>query len=166
MKGQKQKEKEKYLDRAKTLNTKKSAEKKNTMGFTYLDLVPIEFTKENVMEWLANSGWIEGSIIKMLGDQFPFLDDYIQEIYLLIFDKIDRLIDVYEERGILAFCGYVKMIIRIACFSTGAQTYKNMRKFSKDLTVSLDQENWNALIDTYDAETMPFYKFNKTNDLI
>lgn len=166
MKGQKTKEKEKYIDKAKTVNHLKGNERNTIVGFTYLDLVPIDFTRENVMNWIANTGWIEGLIIKYLGDSFVYLDDYIQEIYLSIFDKLDRLIEVYENKGILSFCGYIKAIVKTSCYAEGAQVYKKIRYFSDKFTVSLEQEQWNDIIDTYNPETDKYYKFNKTNDLI
>lgn len=120
MRGQKELDHKRHVEAAKAIHLKKPSEKHSIMGFTYLDLVPIEFNRQNVMEWLANSGWIEGLIIKYLGDQFPYLDDYIQEIYIQIFDKIDRLIEIYETKGIMAFCAYIKVVIFTNCFAPGA----------------------------------------------
>lgn len=166
MKGQKQKDKEKYIDRAKVNRTSKVVSTDvYSIKFTYLDLVPIEFTKQNVLKWLAESGWIEGCIIKYLGDQFPYLDDYIQEIYLLIYDKLDKLIDIYETRGVLAFCGYVKTMIFTNCFAEGSPVYKKIRYFNSKLTVSCDEDMWNDIVDTY-VESEGIYRMKKTNELI
>lgn len=166
MKGEKQRFKETHIDNANTFQHKSHRDRGLMLAFTYLDLVPLEFTRENVMKWLAESGWIEGLVIKYLGDQFPYLDDYIQEIYLLIFDKIDKLIEVYETRGILAFCGYVKMIVFTNCFAEGSAVYKKVRYFNRNFTVSCDTEVWNTICDTYDPDTMQYYKFSKTTELL
>lgn len=165
MKGQKEKDRLKYIEPAKTLHKRAPNEKTNVLGFSRLDLIPLVFNRDTAMKWLAESGWIEGMCIKYLGDQFPYLDDYIQEIYILIFDKIDHLVDIYEDRGILAFCGYVKAIVQINCFADGSKVYKNIRKFSRDFTLSCDTEVWNDICDTFNPEQDKYYKFNKTNDL-
>lgn len=104
MKGRKEFEDDKYRI-CQTFETSKEAcaEYKrrgigtNVLKFTWLDLFPLEPTPNSVMEYLVESGWIDSMIIKQLGDACPYLDDYIQEIYMLIFDKIDKIIDIYEN---------------------------------------------------------------------
>ena len=89
----------------------------------------------------------------------------LQAEYKPFINDVMKLIDIYETKGILAFCGYIKMIVFTNCFAEGAQTYKAIRKFSRDFTVSCDEKMWNDIIDKYDPDTMQYYKFNKRRQL-
>lgn len=132
--------------------------------FTPLDLVPIDFNKESAMKYLVDSRWIESLVIMKLGDQCPYLDDYIQEIYLMIFEKLDRLIQIYEQAGIGAFIGYVKCIVTTNCFSSSGYPYKHIREFSEKRTVYSD-ELWSQIQDKYSGEEYgQIYKMTNTYD--
>lgn len=76
----------------------------------------------------------------------------------MIFERIDKLIDIYEERGILAFCGYIKMIVFTNTFSEKSAVYKKVCYFKHHNTYTLDDTLWNELLDTYDFETEDYYK--------
>jgi len=110
MKGHREKEKKK---RRKTEKREWNPKKKIPLLLTPLDLFPLHPTKENVFQYLVDSYWIEAQVIKIMGVENPIIDDVISEIYLLIYDKLDHLLDIYERRGILAFCGYIKTVVGI-----------------------------------------------------
>lgn len=169
MRGQKEKDKAKYVDSMQPYiytQIKKDSkfQKDQILTFTKLDLIPIVFNKENVFKWLAESGWIEGMCFKRLGENFPYYDDYVQDIYLQIYDKLDHLIDIYESTGITAFCGYIKTMVNTNCLVKTCKAYKNHRAFH-DHIVTFDDTVWNDIIDKYDADSNQIYKFNKNTDI-
>lgn len=111
MKGQRQKEK--ISRKVQSDQRLLKPEKRMPLLLTPLDLFPINPTPDNVFKYLVDSYWIESMIIKNMGKDNPLIDDAISEIYLMIYDKLEHLIELYESRGILAFCGYIKTVVNV-----------------------------------------------------
>lgn len=129
--------------------------------FTRLDLFPINPTRENVFKYICESGWVPGLVIKAKGETFEHLDDFIQELYLIIYDKIDKLIEVYENNGIAAFCAYLKRMVLWSVFKNGLCDRRLLKheKFEQSFDISV-------MNDIYDKFNEDVYHFNLSNNIL
>jgi len=157
MKGHRAKEKEKRISRTK--RPWRPAITHLPMYLTPLDLFPLEPTKENVFQYLVDSYWVEAQVIKIMGFENPIIDDVIAEIYLLIYDKLDHLLDIYERRGILAFCGYIKTVVSI---QAKYPIHIQEKLYGKLKTVGMSKEMEKDIDEQYDPERDDIYHIKST----
>lgn len=102
--------------------------KPNSVEFTGLDLVPNDFNRETFLPWLAQSGWVESVVRKSWNKNCT--DDYyeiVNEVYLLLYSKIDRLLDIYEHEFLGAMVAYMQMTISIQVASLTSNLHKKLR---------------------------------------
>lgn len=121
MKGQKRRDKEnhKFLQYLK---------QPNSVELTGLDMVPNVLNKETFIPWLAQSGWVESVVRKSWNKNCT--DDYyeiVNEVYLLLYSKIDRLLDIYEHEFLGAMVAYMQMTISIQVASLTSNLHKKLR---------------------------------------
>lgn len=112
---------------------------------------------EQLMNWLADTMWVEGRTRKVMSslDQ-PYLDDYIQEVWLQILEvPQDKIMSVWRK-GKGKFCNYIKSIISNNVISVQSNLYKHIRKDRKN-EIYLDDQGWinldsDGVADSYETE--------------
>lgn len=99
-------------------------------------------TRDRIMMWMASTGFIEGFIrIKSHALDKPYLDDYIQEVWVQILQiPEDKLLFLYRA-GKGRFTNYIKMLIMNNIHSTCSNLYKNIRQ-ARTREVYLDEHQW------------------------
>lgn len=111
-------------------------------------------TYYQLMDWLADTGWIEGRVRKIISSlDLEYLDDYIQEVWIQILEvPIPKMMDIWKK-GKGKFCNYIKSIIVNNVISTQSNLYKNIRRDRKN-EVYLDSIGWSTLDDSGEAEVI------------
>lgn len=98
--------------------------------------------KAEIIGKLAGERMVEGLLQKH--SQFannPYIDDLAQDIYIILLDEEDGLIERLYEDGSIAF--YVQRIIRNNLYSTTSEfwyRYQRFRKKSNTLTYNEQQD--------------------------
>lgn len=98
--------------------------------------------KAEIIGKLAGERMVEGLLQKH--SQFannPYIDDLAQDIYIILLDEEDSLIERLYEDGSIAF--YVQRIIRNNLYSTTSEfwyRYQRFRKKSNTLTYNEQQD--------------------------
>ena len=102
-------------------------------------------TYQRLMEWLADTGWIEGYIRKRISPMDAHLiEDFTQSIWLAILTvKQDYIMNSwYSGKG--RFVGLMKCIIDRNLYSTDLETYK-LNKHWHHFHTTLTDDNWRKL---------------------
>lgn len=102
-------------------------------------------THARLMEWLANTGYVEGFIYSKISPlDMPYVEDYIQEVWVQILSaKPETIMDRwYKGKGV--FTNYIKLLITNNIISTCSNLYKNIRKDTKNW-VHLDDNGWSHI---------------------
>lgn len=125
-----------------------SNRKKQTSLPKLLENIDPPYTYEKIIDFLANTGWVEGHIRKTISPlDRNYLDDYIG----IIWEEIlrvpqEKIVDLYTRgKGLLV--NYIKTIIRINLRSLQSKCFQIMKEPQK-IQVSLDDEQWSRLEDT------------------
>lgn len=121
-------------------------------------------TWERLMEWLSDTGWVEGRVRKCISPlDMRYLDDYIQEVWIQILEvPPDKLMGIWRK-GKGKFTNYIKSIISNNICSTVSPLYKNIRKDSAN-EVTLDDVGWDAFSNGSDtSETITKYPVSNKN---
>ena len=119
-------------------------------------------TWDRLMEWLADTGYIEGLVGKRISPlDRAYLEDYIQEVWVQILEvPPEKILDVYR-RGKGKFVNYLKSIVMNNIYSNSSHLYKNLRAGQHEL-VHLDDAGWRHLEDDQDVEiTLSFPTITK-----
>lgn len=99
-------------------------------------------TWERLMEWLADTGWVEGFIRKKISPMDAHLiEDYTQSLWLSLLEvKKERMMEIwYHGKG--AFVNYIKTILSIQLKSTSSPAYC-VNKHFHHTHVCLDDDQW------------------------
>ena len=99
-------------------------------------------TWERLMDWLANTGWVEGFIRKKISPMDAHLiEDYTQSIWLVILSiKKERMMEIwYHGKG--AFVNYLKVVMGIQLKTTCGEAYKTNKHFHHT-HISLSDDQW------------------------
>lgn len=99
-------------------------------------------THQRLMEWLANTGWVNGYIGKRISPMDAFLyEDFTQTIWLIILSvKPETIMEVWY-RGKGKFVNYLKTIIDINLRGIGSVNYNENKKFHNTHCI-LSDEQW------------------------
>lgn len=113
---------------------------------------PEPVTRQSLMKWLSDSGWVEGRIGKVISPlDRPYFEDYVQEVWVQILSvPEDKIMDIWY-RGKGKFVNYIKSIIINNVRSTSSHLYSNIRK-GRSIERLLTDEQWNALENTGESE--------------
>lgn len=122
--------------------------KNKGVHITPLDAHPHDFNRDTMLEWLANTGWVDNLIRKKMGAS-PYVEDYIQEIWLQIIHYADKLTYIFLYEGKGKFINYIKMMITNNCISTSSPAYCHIRGKEK-YEVHLSDVGWQILDETYE----------------
>jgi len=114
------------------------------MKLTGLEQEPITYDYEGIINWLVKSLWVENYIRKQKGAQFPYLDDFIQEVWLQILSiPKEKVVEAFQI-GKARFIAYIKCIINNNINSISSPTYRHI-KFYHDKHISLTSMQWDAI---------------------
>ena len=115
-------------------------------------------TKERLMNWLADTGWVEGHIRKQISPlDVKYTEDYIQEVWLQILEVPEEKIMSIWYKGKGKFTNYIKAIIMNNIYSNSSHLYRNIRAGQENV-YHLDEVGWKALEsdqDTYITHQYP-----------
>lgn len=98
-------------------------------------------TWERLMDWLANTGWVEGYIRKRISPMDAYLiEDFTQSIWVCILRvKKEYIMEVWSH-GKGKFVNFMKRVIDLQLFSR-AQTYKENKEWHHIHSL-LDEDQW------------------------
>ena len=127
---------------------------------------PEPVTWNSLMQWLADSGWVEGRIGRKISPlDRQFFDDYVQEVWIQILEvPKDKMMDIWT-RGKGRFIEYVKSIIMNNIYSNSSHLYKNIR-YWRQVERTLTDEQWKRLDDEGESDyevTFPINDFDNNN---
>lgn len=127
---------------------------------TQYDRHPLNFNRDTMLQWLVDSNWIENYIRKQMRDtpNYDYVEDYIQEIWIQIIEKADKLVDIFQNKGKGHFTNYLKMIMNNNIHSSTSPAYVHLRKRKEKNEVYLNDAAWDIIDNTYDYETGEPYK--------
>lgn len=109
-------------------------------------------TYERLMNWLVNTGWVQGFLKKRLHPlDRPLEEDMLQECWVQILSvPPDKMLDIYNK-GKGKFTNYLKSIIVNNICSVTSVTYKHTKGlYSNELY--LTDEQWNRFEESDDSE--------------
>ena len=127
---------------------------------------PEPLTWQILMNWLSDTGWVEGFIGKRISplDRLYFAD-YVQECWVQILEvPQDKMMEIWY-RGKGKFVNYIKSIIVNNIYSKSSHCFKNIREAGKH-EMFLTDEQWikldNCGESTFD-ETFAINDFDNNN---
>lgn len=109
-------------------------------------------TRARLMEWLANTGYVESFIYKKISPlDLPYVEDYIQEVWVQILSaKEETIMDRwYKGKGV--FTNYIKLLITNNIISKCSRVYNNIRK-GTELNIHLDDRGWSNIDQDEEAD--------------
>lgn len=128
--------------------------------FTGLEQEPMTYDYEGIIQWLANSLWVDNYIRKCKGPHFKYIDDFIQEVWLQILsvphEKIVNAFQIGKPRLI----SYIKCIINNNIISTSSPTYRHIQAFD-DMHQSLSDVQWEMIDSQIDDDYVGDVEINK-----
>lgn len=102
---------------------------KNKQEYKLLTQPPDPTSHQSIVEWLAETQWVEGFVRKKISPlDRNLLDDYIQEVWIQILSN-KNLVEVYK-RGKGQFVNYIKSIIMNQIYSDCSATYKSLKQYN------------------------------------
>lgn len=106
---------------------------------------PEPVTRDGLMKWLSDTGWVEGFLGKKISPlDRPYYEEYLQEVWVQILEvPEDKIVDIWH-RGKGKFVNYIKSIIMNNIYSSSSHLFQNVRKFRKDERELTDYQ-WNLL---------------------
>lgn len=109
-------------------------------------------TKDRIMEWMADTNYIEGFIYKKIHSlDKEYVEDYIQEVWVQILElDEDKIVEIYKS-GKGRFTNYIKALIMNNIRSTCSYLYKNIRQ-PRLHEVYLTDEQWTDMIENDETE--------------
>jgi len=113
---------------------------------------PEPVTWQSLMNWLADTGWVEGHIGRKISPlDRPYFDDYVQEVWLQILSvPHEKMLEIWH-RGKGKAIEYIKAIIMNNIYSNSSHLYKNIR-FANTIEKTLTDEQWKRLDDDGESE--------------
>lgn len=109
-------------------------------------------TYKRLMTWLAETGYVEGFLYKKISPlDMPYVEDYIQEVWVQILSVPPEKIMYLWYKGKGAFTNYIKAVITNNIISTSSPLYIHIRKDIKD-HIHLDDEGWTHLDNDEEAD--------------
>lgn len=86
-------------------------------------------SKESILNWLSDSGWVEGFIRKKISPlDRHLIEDFTQECWLIICEN-EKLVEMFGK-GKGVFVNYIKSIITNNIYSDSSQVFKKIKQFN------------------------------------
>jgi len=166
LKRKKTRTKSKQSSRVKppATKTKKPASKRPKRFYKLLSNPPEPVTRQSLMKWLSDTGWVEGLIGKRISPlDRDYFDDYVQECWVQILSvPPDKILEIWY-RGKGKFVNYIKSIVANNIYSTSSPLYNNIRK-GRSIERFLTDEQWAALDDTGESDYEISFAINDFDD--
>lgn len=131
------------------------------------DSVNNPLTHTRLMNWLADTKWVEGLVSRRISPlDRHLIEDYIQEVWVQILEvPPEKMMEIwYKGKG--KFVNYIKSIVINQVYSGSSATYKHIKEPNKDM-LYLDDAGWECFSNGLDAaETIiTFPVINRNNNL-
>lgn len=109
-------------------------------------------TRDRIMEWMADTRYIEGFVHKKIHSlDKEYVDDYIQEVWVQILSlPSDKIVEIYKS-GKGRFTNYIKVLIMNNIRSTTSALYKYIRQ-PRLHEVYLTDDQWVEMIENDETE--------------
>lgn len=106
---------------------------------------PEPLTRDSLMQWLSDTGWVEGFIGKRISPlDRAYFDDYVQECWVQILEvPPEKILEIWY-RGKGKFVNYIKSIVMNNIYSLSSHLYKNIR-LGRSIERTLTDEQWSML---------------------
>lgn len=127
---------------------------------------PVDNKKETILQWLYDRGLVQNYIRKLEYETIDeeTIQDEIQEVWLLLLEKQDKLKELYDNQGITGLTAYVSGVIARQVHSSTSALYKKYKKDYKVL-IHLSDQCWNDYYNTGEMmETREEYLTSETED--
>lgn len=104
---------------------------------------------DTILNWLYNRGLVQNYIRKLEYETIDedTIQDEIQEVWLYLIEKKDKLKELYDTQGITGLTAYVSGIIARQVHSNTSQIYKKYKKDFKTF-IHLSEQCWDDYYNT------------------
>lgn len=111
---------------------------------------PINNDADTIMQWLYDRGLVQNYIRKLEFQQIDddTVQDEIQDIWLYLLEKKEKLKELYDTQGITGLTAYVSGVIARQIHSDTSQIYKKYKKPTKSF-LHISETAWHYY-DYYD----------------
>lgn len=143
---------------------KKSSKPKQKKEYKLFTNPPEPLTWHSLMQWLSDTGWVEGRIGKMISPlDREYFEDYVQEVWVQILEvPQEKMMDLWY-RGKGKFVNYIKSIILNNIYSKSSHLYVNVRR-GRAMEKFLTDEQWQRLDDTGESDYEISFAINDFDD--
>lgn len=122
---------------------------KSQAYYNKLYTLPKDNSTETIIQWLYDRGLVQNYIKKL---EYETIDDetvqdIIQEVWLYLIEKKDKLKELYDTQGITGLTAYVSGVIARQVHSNTSQIYKKYKRDYKRL-IRLSDKCWNDYYNT------------------
>lgn len=110
---------------------------------------PSDNDADTILNWLYNRGLVQNYIKKLEYETIDdeTIQDIIQEVWLYLIEKKDKLKELYDNQGITGLTAYVSGIIARQVHSNTSQIYKKYKRDYKRL-IHLSDQCWDDYYNT------------------
>lgn len=110
---------------------------------------PADNDADTILQWLYDRGLVQNYIKKLEYDTIDdeTVQDIIQEIWLYLVEKKDKLKELYDTQGITGLTAYVSGIIARQVHSASSSIYNKYKKDYKKF-VHLSEQCWEDFYNT------------------
>lgn len=110
---------------------------------------PTNNDPDTILQWLYERGLVQNYIKKLEYKTIDTetVDDEIQEVWLYLVEKKDKLKELYDTQGITGLTAYVSGVIARQIHSNTSQIYKKYKQDYKTF-VHISDQTWNVFDNT------------------
>lgn len=104
---------------------------------------------DSILNWLYNRGLVQNYIKKLEYENIDeeTIQDEIQDIWLYLVEKKDKLKELYDNQGITGLTAYVSGIIARQVHSNSSQIYNKYKK-GKKIFKHISEKSWEVFDNT------------------
>lgn len=104
---------------------------------------------DSILNWLYNRGLVQNYIKKLEYENIDeeTIQDEIQDIWLYLVEKKDKLKELYDNQGITGLTAYVSGIIARQVHSNSSQIYNKYKK-GKKIFKRISDKSWEVFDNT------------------
>lgn len=127
---------------------------------------PVNNDADTIMQWLYDRGLVQNYVRKLEYETIDeeTIQDEIQEVWLYILEKKDKLKELYDTQGITGLTAYVSGIIARTVHSNSSLLYKKYKKDYKTV-IHISDKAWDVYATTgIMIPTMTDYLSSETAD--
>ena len=127
---------------------------------------PVNNDADTIMQWLYDRGLVQNYIRKLEYETIDedTIQDEIQEVWLYILEKKEKMKELYDTQGITGLTAYVSGIIARTVHSNSSLLYKKYKKDYKTV-IHVSDKTWDVYATTgIMIPTMTDYLSSETAD--